>query len=73
MPNYQIQPHTTSATAFKTTNILMLHAPAFREDLKVNKDEYDEVYKNIIRKYKRRNRNGKLLTKDPMEFNKLTE
>ena len=31
------------------------------------------MYKNIIRKYKRRNRFGKLMTCDPMELNKLTE
>lgn len=42
-------------------------------DIEATPEEYNAVYNNILRKYRRRNRNGKLLTTDPMEFNKLTD
>ena len=51
----------------------ILAMPPQPKDSNVLPDEYNAVYNNIIRKYKRRNRFGKLLTMDPMEFNKLTE
>lgn len=51
----------------------ILAMPSQPKDSTALPEEYSAVYTNIIRKYKRRNRFGKLMTCDPMELNKLTE
>ena len=62
--NYQIQLKQMSS---------ILAVPPQPSDSDALPEEYKAVYNNIIRKYTRRNRFGKLLTSDPMELNKLTE
>ena len=39
----------------------------------VNKEDYQDVYIEIARKYGRRNRNGKVITTDPAELNALND
>ena len=43
------------------------------QDPTVNDEDYYDVYKNMIRKYQRRFRDGKVLSMDPEELNQLTE
>lgn len=39
----------------------------------VNHEDYHEVYMNIVRKYSRRDRFGKVITTDPAELNRLSD
>ena len=42
-------------------------------DKNVTTDEYVEIYKNIVRKYTRKHRHGKPITRDPEEINALDD
>ena len=42
-------------------------------DPEVNREDYHEVYMNIARKYTRRDRQGKVITTDPAELNRLND
>jgi hypothetical protein len=54
---------------------MLLQIPPVPRNLQkdVTKEEYIEIYKNMVQKYNRRNRMGKKITTDPLEIISLSD